>query len=195
MWPNHARSCSFSVPIPLLRSGQITEQGVTFAVVQVQAYKVETPQEAEETIQSYAPLFPGMPVVVMAIGIRPNAVLAEEAGIAVNRGIVVDDGLATSTPGVFAIGECAEHRGLCYGLVEPAYEQANVLADHLSGNSAGYFGSVLATNLKVSGVHVFSAGDLTSHEFDYRDAGNLRFFQGTGCARQRYSVKARAERI
>jgi nitrite reductase (NADH) large subunit len=72
---------------------------------------------------------------------------------------VVDDGLATSAPGVFAIGECAEHRGLCYGLVEPAYEQAAVLARRLAGESARYDGTVLATNLKVSGVDVFSAGD------------------------------------
>jgi nitrite reductase (NADH) large subunit len=60
---------------------------------------------------------------------------------------------------VFAIGECAEHRGLCYGLVEPAHEQAAVLARRLAGDDARYPGSLLATNLKVSGVDVFSAGD------------------------------------
>ena len=60
---------------------------------------------------------------------------------------------------MFALGECAEHRGTCYGLVEPAYEQARVLARHLAGASASYDGSVVATNLKVSGVGVFSAGD------------------------------------
>jgi nitrite reductase (NADH) large subunit len=98
-------------------------------------------------------------LVVVAVGIRPNAALAAQAGIAVNRGIVVDDGLATSAPGVFAIGECAEHRGQCYGLVEPAYEQAAVLARRLAGDHVHYEGSVLATNLKVSGVDVFSAGD------------------------------------
>ena len=57
------------------------------------------------------------------------------------------------------MGECAEHRGICYGLVEPAYEQAKVLAAHLAGRRATYAGSVLSTNLKVSGVNVFSAGD------------------------------------
>jgi nitrite reductase (NADH) large subunit len=97
--------------------------------------------------------------VVVAVGIAPNTDLARTAGIAVNRGVVVDDRLETSAPGVFAIGECAEHRGQCYGLVEPAYEQASVLARHLSGADARYAGSVLATNLKVSGIHVFSAGD------------------------------------
>jgi nitrite reductase (NADH) large subunit len=62
--------------------------------------------------------------VIFAAGIRPNIALAKEAGIAVNRGIVVDDHLQTGAADVFAIGECAEHRGICYGLVEPAYEQA-----------------------------------------------------------------------
>jgi nitrite reductase (NADH) large subunit len=97
--------------------------------------------------------------VVVAAGIAPNVELARAAGLDVARGIVVDDRLATSVAEVHAIGECAEHRGLVYGLVEPAYEQARVLADSLTGGSARYPGSVLATNLKVSGVNVFSAGD------------------------------------
>jgi nitrite reductase (NADH) large subunit len=97
--------------------------------------------------------------VIFAAGIRPNVALAKEAGISVNRGVVVDDHLETSAPDVFALGECAEHRGICYGLVEPAYEQARVLARYLAGRDAGYQGSVVATNLKVSGVSVFSAGD------------------------------------
>ncbi|MFL6669734.1 MAG: NAD(P)/FAD-dependent oxidoreductase, partial [Burkholderia ambifaria] len=97
--------------------------------------------------------------VIFAAGIRPNIALAKEAGIPVNRGIVVDDHMQTGAPDVFAIGECAEHRGICYGLVEPAYEQARVLARHLAGDAVSYGGSVVATNLKVSGVSVFSAGD------------------------------------
>jgi nitrite reductase (NADH) large subunit len=97
--------------------------------------------------------------VVFAAGIRPNIALAKEAGIAVNRGVVVDDVMQTGAPDIFALGECAEHRGICYGLVEPAYEQARVLARHLAGRTAAYNGSVVATNLKVSGVSVFSAGD------------------------------------
>jgi nitrite reductase (NADH) large subunit len=97
--------------------------------------------------------------VIFAAGIRPNAALAQAAGIATNRGIVVDDRLATNVVGVYALGECAEHRGTCYGLVEPAYEQAKVLADTLTGRVSVYEGSVLSTNLKVSGVSVFSAGD------------------------------------
>jgi nitrite reductase (NADH) large subunit len=97
--------------------------------------------------------------VVFAAGIRPNVALAKDAGIPVNRGIVVDDHLRTGQADIFALGECAEHRGICYGLVEPAYEQARVLARHLAGATAAYGGSVVATNLKVSGVSVFSAGD------------------------------------
>ena len=97
--------------------------------------------------------------VVFAAGIRPSTSLASGSGLLVNRGVVVDDRLQTSTENIFALGECAEHRGICYGLVEPAYEQAHVLAQHLSGKAAAYRGSVVATNLKVSGVNVFSAGD------------------------------------
>jgi nitrite reductase (NADH) large subunit len=102
--------------------------------------------------------------VVVAIGIRPSADLARDAGIAVARGIVVDDTLETNVPGIHAIGECAEHRGICYGLVQPAHEQARVLADRLAGRDTHYSGSVLATNLKVSGVNVFSAGNFLGGE-------------------------------
>jgi nitrite reductase [NAD(P)H] large subunit len=102
--------------------------------------------------------------VIFAAGIRPNIALARDAGVPVNRGIVVDDHLETGTPGIFALGECAEHRGTCYGLVEPAYEQARVLARHLAGHAASYAGSVLATNLKVSGISVFSSGDFIAAE-------------------------------
>jgi nitrite reductase (NADH) large subunit len=102
--------------------------------------------------------------VIFAAGIRPNVGLAKDAGIPVNRGIVVDDVLQTGAPGIFALGECAEHGGVCYGLVEPAYEQARVLAGHLAERTVSYGGSVVATNLKVSGVSVFSAGDFMGAE-------------------------------
>ena len=99
-------------------------------------------------------------LVVVAIGIQPEATLARQAGIVCNHGIVVDDGLATSVAGIYAIGECAEHRGVCYGLVEPGYTQARILAERLTGGGGeAYAGSVLATNLKVSGVSVFSTGE------------------------------------
>jgi nitrite reductase (NADH) large subunit len=103
-------------------------------------------------------------LVVMAVGIRPASGLAKEAGIAVNRGIVVDDGMMTSDPHIYALGECAEHRGLCYGLVAPLYESARVLADRLAGGSAEYHGSVTSTKLKVTGINLFSAGDFAEGE-------------------------------
>jgi len=102
--------------------------------------------------------------VVFAVGVRANAELAANAGLNVRGGVIVDDGLATSDPNVFAIGECAEHRGVCYGLVEPAYEHARVLARRLAGEEERYGGSVTSTNLKVSGVRVFSAGDFLGRD-------------------------------
>jgi len=104
-------------------------------------------------------------LVVCAVGIRAETSLATAAGLSCGRGIAIGDDLQTSAPGIYAIGECAEHRGVCYGLVEPAYDQARVLAERLAGKSrAQYTGSVVATNLKVSGVNVFSAGDFTGDE-------------------------------
>jgi nitrite reductase (NADH) large subunit len=103
-------------------------------------------------------------MVVFAVGIRPSVALAKAAGVAVNRGIVVNDALQADQDGVYALGECAEHQGNVYGLVEPAYQQAKVLAAHLVGAPASYRGTLLATNLKVSGVPVFSAGDFMGGE-------------------------------
>ena len=99
-------------------------------------------------------------LVVCAVGVRPNIDLGKAAGLDCGRGILVDDRMVTSDPDVYALGECAEHRGVAYGLVEPAYEQAKTLARNLAGDTAAaYEGSILATNLKVSGVSLFSAGD------------------------------------
>jgi nitrite reductase (NADH) large subunit len=98
-------------------------------------------------------------LVVVAAGVRPETSLAKGAGLEIGRGILVDDKLETNWPSVYAIGECAEHRGVCYGLVEPAYAQAKALARYLAGLPVRYEGSLLSTNLKVSGVPVFSMGD------------------------------------
>ncbi|MCM3714689.1 nitrite reductase large subunit NirB [Alkalihalobacillus oceani] len=99
-------------------------------------------------------------MVVMAVGVRPNVQLAKESGIETNRAILVNDYLQTSVPDVYAVGECVEHRGMVYGLVKPLYEQGRVLAAHLCAKeTAGYEGSTLATQLKISGVNVFSAGN------------------------------------
>src|SRR6478609_3255468 len=100
-------------------------------------------------------------LVVMAVGIKPNVQLAKEAGLNVNRGIVVNDYMQTDIPNVFAVGECAEHRGMVYGLVAPLYEQGKVLAGEICEvEGKPYEGTILSTKLKVSGVDVFSAGEI-----------------------------------
>ncbi len=98
-------------------------------------------------------------LAVMAVGVRPSTALAATGGLDIGRAVKVDDKLETNWPGVYAIGECAEHRGQWYGLVQPAYDQARVLARYLSGRPARYDGSMMATSLKVSGVSVYSIGD------------------------------------
>ncbi len=105
-------------------------------------------------------------LVVMSAGIRPNATLAESARLYCNRGIVVTDTMQTVTdPRIYAVGECANHRGVAYGLVAPLFEQARVCANHLAGFGIGrYEGSVTSTKLKVTGVDVFSAGDFIGGE-------------------------------
>lgn len=113
-------------------------------------------------------------LVVMAVGIKANTKLAAGAGLVIGRGVVVDEGLQTTAPNIFAIGECAEYCGVCHGLVEPSYEQAKILADRFAGHTSAYGGSVPAANLKVSGVPVFSAGDFTGDDAEVlvtRDAG------------------------
>jgi nitrite reductase (NADH) large subunit len=100
-------------------------------------------------------------LVVIAAGIRPNADLGRKAGLIVNRGIVVNDYMETSNPDIFAVGECTEHRSVCYGLVAPLLEQAKVLAATITGNRGPtYEGTVEASKLKILGVDVFSAGDI-----------------------------------
>ncbi|SFM73606.1 nitrite reductase large subunit NirB [Halopseudomonas yangmingensis] len=99
-------------------------------------------------------------LVVMAAGIRPNTELAESAGLACNRGILVNDTLQTFDPRIYAVGECVNHRGTAYGLVAPLFEQAKVCANHLAMLGYGrYLGSVTSTKLKVTGIDLFSAGE------------------------------------
>ncbi|MDT0126045.1 FAD-dependent oxidoreductase [Paenibacillus sp. RRE4] len=101
-------------------------------------------------------------LVIVAVGIRPNVDLARRSGIATQRAVVVDDHMRTSVPDIYAVGECAEHRGISYGLVAPLYEQGKVLARTLCGQEVpGYTGSVPYSQLKVSGVDVFSAGEIS----------------------------------
>ncbi|MGG4467087.1 nitrite reductase large subunit NirB [Paenibacillus alvei] len=104
-------------------------------------------------------------LVVMAVGIRPNIAIAKEADLEVNRGIIVNDYMVTSDPSIYAVGECAEHNGIAYGLVAPLYEQGTVLADYITGRqSEGYQGSVLSTQLKVAGCDLFSGGKIHEDE-------------------------------
>jgi nitrite reductase (NADH) large subunit len=100
-------------------------------------------------------------LVVMAVGIRPNTTLAESMRLHCDRGIVVSDTLQTVTdPRIYAVGECASHRGIAYGLVAPLFEQGKVLATHLAQIGIGrYTGSLTSTKLKVTGIDLFSAGD------------------------------------
>ncbi|MDM5327693.1 nitrite reductase large subunit NirB [Neobacillus sp. CF12] len=98
-------------------------------------------------------------LVVMAAGVRPNVQLAKKSGIETNRAILVNDYMETSVPNIYAVGECVEHRGMIYGLVQPLYEQGKALAQRICGNEGlGYQGSVLSTQLKISGVDLFSVG-------------------------------------
>jgi len=101
-------------------------------------------------------------LVVMAVGLRPNVELAQAAGLRCERGILVSDTLQTFDPRVYAVGECVQHRDRTFGLVAPQWDQARVCADHLAGIGIGrYEGEVASTPLKVSGIDVFSAGDLS----------------------------------
>ena len=96
--------------------------------------------------------------IVVATGIRPHLELARQAGLAYGRGITVDDRMRTSHRDIYAVGECAEHRGNVYGLVAPGYEQAGVAASDIAGKESKYSGSIVASRLKVIGKDVFSVG-------------------------------------
>ncbi|MBI4006409.1 MAG: NAD(P)/FAD-dependent oxidoreductase [Gammaproteobacteria bacterium] len=100
-------------------------------------------------------------LVVMAVGIRPNIELAQKARLHCERGVLVSDTMQTFDPRIYAVGECVQHRGMTYGLVAPLFEQARVCANHLAGiGYARYEGSVTATKLKVTGIDLFSAGEI-----------------------------------
>jgi nitrite reductase (NADH) large subunit len=114
-------------------------------------------------------------LVVMAVGIRPNAGLARAVGIACERGVIVDDSMRTSDAAIYAIGECVEHNKQVYGLVAPIWDMAKVAADHITGVAASIFAPVATgTRLKVSGIEMFSAGeflgDKTTEDVVLRDA-------------------------
>ena len=104
-------------------------------------------------------------LVVVAIGIRPDVALAKAAGVEVNRGIMVGENMSTSDANIFAVGECVEHRGQCFGLVAPLWDQAKVAAHHLAGGDALIFApQASATKLKITGIDLYSAGLLNAGE-------------------------------
>ena len=116
-------------------------------------------------------------MVVVAVGIRPEAALGRAAGLAANRGIVVDDAMRTSDPAIWAVGECNEHAGLCVGLVAPAFAQAEVAAAAILGREARYVPVSDATALKVAGAGVWSAGETDGDDpivLDDPEAGQYR---------------------
>jgi nitrite reductase (NADH) large subunit len=99
-------------------------------------------------------------LVVMAVGIKPNIALAQEAGLRCDRGVLVSDTMQTFDPSIYAVGECVQHRNNTYGLVAPLWEQAKVCATHLAEFGIGHYqGSIVSAQLKVTGIDVFSAGD------------------------------------
>ncbi|MCE9562481.1 MAG: FAD-dependent oxidoreductase [Planctomycetes bacterium] len=107
-------------------------------------------------------------LVVFASGVKPRIDLAQQSDVPTNAGILVDDRLQTVLPGLYAVGECAEHNRQTYGTVQPVYEQCTVLADVLTGANpnARYRGSKVYTRLKVVGIEVASMGDIDAKDAD-----------------------------
>jgi nitrite reductase (NADH) large subunit len=135
----------------------ICQKGIE-VVLGAQTAAIEGANRAERVVLQDGRAYPAE-LVVMAVGIRPATALARTGGLKTGRGVEVDDAFQTSVPGIYAIGECAEHRGICCGLVEPAYEQAKALARLLAGMPARYQHAATPASLKVSGIAVFSMGD------------------------------------
>lgn len=138
---------------------ELEKQGMTFKVSTLTTSVVGDERVTGLTFKDGSTL--NCDLLIMAVGIRPNMGLAKDCGLFCNRGIVVNDYMQSVTdPSVYSVGECAEHRGIAYGLVAPLFEQAKTLAYMITGQGLKvYEGSVVSTKLKISGVDVFSAGD------------------------------------
>jgi nitrite reductase (NADH) large subunit len=152
-------------PAAALLKSSLEERGLTF---KMEAQTAALLGEDKVTAVQFADgsVVPA-DLVVMAVGIRPNIELAQQAGIHCERGIMVDDTMQTFDPLIYAVGECVQHRGTCYGLVAPLFDQAKVCANHLAlYGIARYEGSVTSTKLKVTGIDLFSAGEFNEAEGD-----------------------------
>jgi NAD(P)H-nitrite reductase large subunit len=137
--------------------GELERRGLTFRMA------AETSQLGGESHVTSVRFADGSELpadlVVMAVGVRPNIELARAAALPCDRGVLVDDTMLTNDPAIYAIGECVQHRGKTFGLVAPLFEQARVCATYLAERgSRGYRGSPPSTQLKVTGIDVFSAG-------------------------------------
>jgi nitrite reductase (NADH) large subunit len=140
---------------------ELTQRGLKFlTAARTKALKAEGARVSAVELESGETI--PADLVVMAVGIIPNTQLAKKAGLHCERGIAVDDTMLTYDPRVYAVGECAQHRGKTYGLVAPLFEQAKVCANHLARKAfASYRGSMISTKLKVTGIDLFSAGDFS----------------------------------
>jgi nitrite reductase (NADH) large subunit len=155
-------------PASALLKASLEERGMTFLM---EASTAEIIGGAENGRVTSVKFTDGSEIdadlVVMAVGIRPNFELAKKAGIHCERGIVVNDTMQTFDPVIYSVGECVQHRGECYGLVAPLFEQAKVAANHLAHvGSTRYIGSMTSTKLKVTGIDLFSAGEFNEEEGD-----------------------------
>ena len=136
--------------------------GVEFRLsAQTKCIRVHAGEVCGLEFENQAPL--EVDAVIMAVGVRPNVALAKAAGLSVNRGVVVDAQMRTSHEGVYAIGECTEFEGALFGMVAPVYDHAKVLAAELMGDRGHFAPKALATKLKVTGVDLFSAGDVSDN--------------------------------
>jgi nitrite reductase (NADH) large subunit len=138
---------------------------------------IEGQSKVEQVVLQDGEIIP-CDTVIISIGINPRIKLARRIGLRVNRGIVIDDNLQTNDEDIYAIGECAEHRGHFYGLVKPGYEQAEVLAKIIAGKKAKYQGSIAMSQLKVIEYPILSIGEngedsLSNKEVMYRDVKNM----------------------
>jgi len=148
-----------------LLQDNLEQRGIRFMLSQVTTQLLDDGQGQVAAVRLESGEALPADLVVMAAGVRPRTDLAENAGLACNRGILVSDTLQTYDPKIYAIGECANHRGIAYGLVAPLFEQARVCANHLAmlGYSR-YSGSTISTKLKVTGIDLFSAGDFKGND-------------------------------